>query len=287
MLRIKQIGTICFAISILISAPTFATGISSDASSAGCDNSTLNTYSGTSNLQAGWQANTIQLHWYSEDNEIQNVPSTSQSCTYDGSLTPPPVSYVPTRTGYTFKGWRARSCFASSVCGLTGSDVNGLVASGYGFKCDSTGQYGALAQNASTYGLTADNTWAVEFTDGIARGIAGCSSIRPSNYDTILAAMNDETMDEEQLMNVWWGNCNADTFISASTFSNSSPGQYCWCKMTSYTQSSGGVCNINNSSWVFYFDTDSLDGCKYGCAGECAELLSEFSIFRRALFGVQ
>ena len=248
--------------------------------SSQCDNDVLSTYSGSANLTANWQGNPISVTWYNGDTQYD-----SNSCTYGGNLTMP--SSIPTREGYTFKGWRARSCFASSVCGLTGSDVSGLVASGSGFKCDSTGQYGALAQNASTYGLTADNTWAVEFTDGIARGIAGCSSIRPSTYDTILAAMNDETMDEEQLLNVWWGNCNADTFISASTFSNSSPGQYCWCKMTSYTQSSGGVCNINNSSWVFYFDADSLDGCKYGCAGECAELLSEFSIFRRALFGVQ
>ena len=106
LLSPKQIGTICFAIfSILISAPTFATGVSSTATSADCDNATLDTYSGTSNLQAGWQPNTIDLHWYNGDDEL-TVPSASQSCVYDGTLTLPTT--IPTKTGYTFKGWTVR-----------------------------------------------------------------------------------------------------------------------------------------------------------------------------------
>ncbi len=35
-----------------------------------------------------------------------NVASASQSCTYDGTLTPPAT--IPTKTGYTFKGWTVR-----------------------------------------------------------------------------------------------------------------------------------------------------------------------------------
>ena len=34
------------------------------------------------------------------------VPTASQSCVYDGTLTPP--STIPTRTGYTFRGWKVR-----------------------------------------------------------------------------------------------------------------------------------------------------------------------------------
>ena len=86
--------------------PTFATDIPSSASTANCKNNPLQTYSGTSNLQADWTANTIQLHWYNGDDEIQNVPSASQSCVYDGTLTPPAT--IPTKTGYTFKGWTVR-----------------------------------------------------------------------------------------------------------------------------------------------------------------------------------
>ena len=109
MLRIKQIGTICFAIfSFIFSTPTFATNIPSNASTADCKNNPLQTYSGTSNLQADWQANTIQLHWYEDSDATteMNVASASQSCVYDGILTPPAT--IPTKTGYTFKGWTVR-----------------------------------------------------------------------------------------------------------------------------------------------------------------------------------
>ena len=56
-------------------------------------------------MQANWDANTIDLHWYNGDTEI-TVPTASQSCTYDGTLTPPAT--IPTKTGYTFKGWTIR-----------------------------------------------------------------------------------------------------------------------------------------------------------------------------------
>ena len=78
--------------------------IAPDTNSADCDNSTLTTYSGTSNLTADWEANTINLHWYNGNTEI-TVPSESQTCTYDGALIPPPPLE---REGYTFAGWKVR-----------------------------------------------------------------------------------------------------------------------------------------------------------------------------------
>ena len=93
------------ALFMLLSVPAFATGVGSTASTADCNNATLNTYTGTSNLSAGWQPNTIDLHWYNGDDEL-TVPTASQSCTYDGTLTPPAT--IPTKTGYTFKGWKVR-----------------------------------------------------------------------------------------------------------------------------------------------------------------------------------
>ena len=89
---------------MLLTIPAFATGVSSTASTADCDNATLNTYTGTSNLSAGWQPNTIDLHWYNGDTEITSGVQTS--CVYDGTLTPPAT--IPTKTGYTFKGWTVR-----------------------------------------------------------------------------------------------------------------------------------------------------------------------------------
>ena len=84
--------------------------IASSSNSVTCNDTTLETYSGTSNLSANWGANTINLHWYadSESTTELTVPTTSQSCVYDSTLTPPPVSSVPQRTGYTFIGWKVR-----------------------------------------------------------------------------------------------------------------------------------------------------------------------------------
>ena len=289
MLSPKQIGTICFAIfSILISAPLFATDIPSSASSADCKNNPLQTYSGTSNLQAGWEANTIQLHWYNGDDEL-TVPSASQSCVYDGGLTPPTT--IPTKTGYTFKGWRVKQAagcsFASSVCSLTGSGVNGLT---YNDEDSTTYGYyshdGQNKENESTYGLTAGG-WAVKDTSGgIVKGIASCNSTKPNLWDTVMAGMSNGTMTEEQAMNTLWGTCNTDTFRPSNTFSSSSSGQYCWCKMNSYTPSGGSACNVASPSWVFLSDTGSASNCAGFCAYGCALNVMNLPVFRRALFGV-
>ena len=268
MLRIKQIGTICFAIfSFIFSAPLFATDIPSSASTADCKYSPLQVYSGTSNLEAGWQANTIQLHWYNGDDEL-TVPSASQSCVYDGGLTPPTT--IPTRTGYTFKGWRVKSCFASQVCGLNGSAVNGLTYD----NTDSTafGYYGHNGQyklNESTYGLTAGE-WALKDTSGgIIKGIASCNSTNGEGgvYDS----------------------CASDAIKPGNTFSSSSGGEYCWCKISSYTPSGGSACNVASPSWVFPHDilfASSVSSCARYCAVYCANGVESDPDFRRAVFGV-
>ncbi len=107
LLSLKQIGTICFAFLFSVfSTNLFATGISANATSASCDNPTLGTYSGTSNLQANWQSNKIDLYWYSDNAQITNVQSAATSCNYDGTLNVP--SSTPTKTGYTFNGWKVR-----------------------------------------------------------------------------------------------------------------------------------------------------------------------------------
>ena len=84
---------------------SFASGIASNSASAPCTNNTLETYSGNSNLAADWQPNTINLTWYNEQEKL-TVQQSAQSCTYDGTLTIP--STPPTRTGYTFAGWKVR-----------------------------------------------------------------------------------------------------------------------------------------------------------------------------------
>ena len=70
---LKQIGTICFAfLFFMFSTNLFATdpNIAADATTANCDNATLETYSGTSNLQANWTPNPISLSWYNENTKM-------------------------------------------------------------------------------------------------------------------------------------------------------------------------------------------------------------------------
>ena len=241
--------------------------IAPSASTADCKYAPLETYSGTSNLQANWNANTIDLHWYNGDTEL-TVPSASQSCTYDGTLTPPTT--IPTKTGYTFKGWRVRqagtSCFASQVCGLNGSAVNGLT-----YNMDDSTAYGYYSHdgqyklNESTYGLTAGEWVAKDTSGGIVKGIVSCNSTTGSReYDS----------------------CEGDAIKPGNTFSSSSSGQYCWCKISSYTPSGGSVCNVASPSWVFRNNDGSASNCAYWCEARCAAYFVDQVGFRRAVFGV-
>ena len=141
--------------------------IAPSASTADCKYTPLETYTGTSNLQADWSANTIDLHWYNDDTEL-TVPSASQSCVYDGTLTPPAT--IPTKTGYTFKGWRVR---IDPTCGVTSLNyTENTTSTGY---IDITGN---TTSNADVYGLTSAGTWAMEFTYGIIYGESKCTSSR-------------------------------------------------------------------------------------------------------------
>ena len=65
----------------------------------------MGTATGPANLEADWTANTINLEWYNEDTKL-TVPTTSNTCRYDGGITLPSTN--PTKTGYTFKGWKVR-----------------------------------------------------------------------------------------------------------------------------------------------------------------------------------
>ena len=231
--------------------------------SGGCNTETLSAHGEQAVLNARFEPNTIVLHWYNGNDEL-TVPAASQSCMYDGTLTPPAT--IPTRTGYTFKGWRVKSCFASQVCSLTGSAVNGLTydyddSTTYGFY----GHNGQNKQNADIYGLTVGG-WVVKDTSGgIIKGIASCNSTNGAGvYDS----------------------CASDAIKPGNTFSSSSSGQYCWCKISSYTPSGGSACNVASPSWVFYYDLESASDCAASCAFYCATYVMFLPDFRLAVVGV-
>ena len=111
---VKSFGcTFGFVLSFLstlfvFSVQSFADpNIASGSNSATCNDSTLETYSGTSNLSANWGANTISLHWYEDSESTTELTGSGipTSCVYDGTLTlPAPLE----KEGYTFAGWKVR-----------------------------------------------------------------------------------------------------------------------------------------------------------------------------------
>ena len=171
-----------------------------------------------------------------------------------------------------------RSCFADSVCGLEGGDISGLTISAFGFKSNN----GQLANNTTTYGLTENGTWAVEFSDGsIVKGIAVCNNNIPTVWDT--------AMDSEDALNMVWGNCSSDALKPGTTFGGNSTGSSCWCKITSFTPNGDSACNVTTALWVNLGDLGSDTMClgdnTSACAGGCALDFDESTI-RHAMFGV-
>ena len=119
-------------------------------------------------LNAVFSPNTIQLNWYEDSSATtpMTVPIVSQSCTYDADLVPP--SNIPTKIGYTFKGWKVRP---DTTCGLSkvllnenGTDL------GYARLNANAGS------NEDVYNLTSGSgEWAVVFSYGTVKGVAKCS----------------------------------------------------------------------------------------------------------------
>ena len=115
----------------------------------------------------GLGINRVNLSW--DDGEY----STPASCTVGGIFLPPTPEPRP---GYIFTGWKAK---AKPTCSLTGVDAS-IGFSAYGYQNDRTSyisddQYGANNYNTETFGITTDNTWAVQFSYGTVWGEAACS----------------------------------------------------------------------------------------------------------------
>ena len=256
-------GSFCLA--FILSILTFPTFSETLGNSPQCDNSTLHTTTGPATLNARWSANTIILNWQPGDDATFTAPvqgNAAYSCEYDGGITLPTA---PTRSGYTFGGWRVvqsqqqQSCLISNYPG----DGDGI---GYGYINDSTGQYGPDSYNDEQYTLTEDNTWATEFSTGVVKGRALCSGLSGDNHDY-----------------EWGGNSSDWTATESAILSASGEKQYCWCAGTSF----GNQCSVSSPSWVFYSGYADAGNCARRCASYCAWYVRRGSAFRRAVFGVQ
>ena len=242
---------------------SFASGIASNTASAPCTNTTLETYSGNSNLSADWQPNEIQLRWYN-GNTLMDVQSAANTCIYDDTLTVP--STAPTRTGYTFAGWTVRPEMDFSTLNTS---ENGLERWAKGDNSSGAGTI--ICQHDMNDGPTiqvacdSDNNfdelqryeWKVKFNHGNLYGMSLCS-----------------TTD---------GGTTGNRGTPAVEF-----GKYCWCKVTGYSVTNSNVINApsSNMPWVFMFDKAALSdwGCGRYCAPYCAYWIEYRSFFRISLY---
>ena len=224
-----------------------------------CVESTLGTATGPANLEADWTANTINLEWYNEDTKL-TVPTTSNTCRYDGQITLPSTN--PTKTGYTFRGWQVR---VAQQCLPSDFNYDGSIST-YGY----TRLNGNAGSNESTYGLTVGSgEWAVDYGNaGVIKGMAKCSA-KSGNH-------NDYT----------WNNASSEWSATESELTSAGNGQYCWCQITGYdADKDKNYCQVASPSWVFYHDYGSASSCAHYCAADCADDVRHYSGFRAAIFG--
>ena len=188
--------------------------------------------------------------------------------TWDGNNSTQPTScllgdtFIPPtpepRVGYIFKGWRIKE-----RCGIPGLDAS--ISPTYNFFANNQTwngtQSGMGGMNGCEYGITTENTWAVEFSYGTVWGRANC------NY-------------------------TSGTANTAGTPTLGNIGTACWCQVTGFKTSgdncpSGPQCTTTASSWwVLQGEKTFEEQCVPSCAGYCVSAIQTNATFRTALFGV-
>ncbi len=208
-------------------------------------------------------ANNINLIWNPNGGTMDN--DNPDSCAYwdeDGIST----VYQPNKPGYSFLGWLITG-WTDYLLGIQDFNLLGTdyAYTGFGGECGGYsiqqpqtpnlyGLYNQYCPSGSPGGsLYGSGHWAVGFVYGIVRGEGGCSSEQGTQYEP--------------------GEPNIDN-----------NGQYCWCRLNSYTTADLSVTEqYNDLPWV-YLEEPSYT-CKNGCAGRCANAVHNSSMFRSALYG--
>ena len=234
MPSIKQIGTICFALSFII-FPKFTFADNEPTvipTPANCNEAVLNTTEGSADLEAIYTANTINTTWFSNGTQLSGngVPAT---CTYNTPILPPTPENRP---GYVFNGWKLKRCEVPGTLVST----NGSSRYAYGW---SRGAGFCYVNNRGSE----DNCSDANFSDMTV-------------YEwKVKWANGDAVIGESVLTN----NAGVQGYIGTPDTSTS--GGKCWCRAKSYIQNGSELCNFVSASWVFCGDNSSS-----GCASCCA-----------------
>ena len=110
--------------------------------------------------------------------------------------------------------------------------------------------------------ITKNGDWCVAFDKYIVQGTSACVDGTTHGSDARYAVAANQNISPAQ-----------------------SDGQYCYCKMTSWTPDGGSANDTSASSWVFVSPSTSATRCADWCAACCADIgHSSMSDFRKAVF---
>ena len=277
---LKQIGTICLAIS-LFTIPNFTFATNIPTTNPGCTTTVLgadNVANRSAALEPDFHANTINTTWYSNGEPLtgNNIPGT---CTYDAPLVPPTPDARP---GYTFGGWTLRvpaGPFDNLDASINGTSI------GYYNACSHP--YGDYTQFQDLTGQSFNvYEWGVQLSNGgVIRGSAECEySARSETY----YGMSNSEINEYDM---YWSPNTCYSFGNEGE--DYYGGYYCWCKVTGYQASGAALQTDDSTSWVFLETIEAEQtepsygyyGCPMRCAARCATVAQNSQSFRAALYG--
>jgi len=127
---------------------------------------------------------------------------------------------------------------------------------------------GMVSGNPSTYGVTQDGTWVVDYGNGKRiRGKSQCST--------------------RGVANIWYDNNYTFESDHFTTTLPDASGDYCYCQLDGYTTNGDNWGNMTalSAPWVFDYDLSDIGDCEFICANVCAQGLSaDGGAFRAAVF---
>ena len=207
-------------------------------------------YSGDKTLTAQYTGKIIGL-------TFDGVTTTPATCSFGSTFVPPTPEPRP---GFVFTGWKVKevhSVYSGPKCGIDQLDNTedgvGTAYTGY-TSLTADGD----VSNADVYGLSGLGEYAVVFSEGVVYGKASCN------------------------------NTNG-TLNVAGTPNVSVSGQYCWCQVTGFTETSndyttGPKCTVSPQGQTWVLVKGKSSKCLTACANSCMKGLYRTPDFRTAMF---
>ena len=254
----KQIIVVC----LIMFFPIISGADNITVSPADCNSTTLLTDTGPATLNADWEANTVNLAWYSDGTRITNDANAATQCTYDNTFTLPSQ---PSRTGYNFTGWKVR------IFDLTVLDTS-IAGTNYGYR--DVSPYSQTSSNATSWGLDNDLTWATQFSYGRVYGIASCNA----TIGTSAASANWNT-------NTYTYTIYPEYIKNSDMFQSSVTGTACWCRVNGIIPTNETMTIANPTPWIYQQKYNSTSTCSHYCSLYCGVFTRSSADFRTAIYG--